>query len=141
MSELLIESRGLSKSYGEKVALSGVDLSIGRGRIVGLLGPNGSGKTTLIKIMCGLLQPSTGTMTIDGRTVGPYTKSVISYLPDRMYFADWMRAVDLFDLFADFYQDFDREKAMAMCASLGVDPKDRMKSMSKGTKKRYSWCW
>ena len=77
MSELLIESRGLSKSYGEKVALSGVDLSIGRGRIVGLLGPNGSGKTTLIKIMCGLLQPSTGTMTIDGRTVGPYTKSVI----------------------------------------------------------------
>ena len=44
MSELLIESRGLSKSYGEKVALSGVDLSIGRGRIVGLLGPNGSGK-------------------------------------------------------------------------------------------------
>ena len=136
MSELLIESRGLSKSYGEKVALSGVDLSIGRGRIVGLLGPNGSGKTTLIKIMCGLLQPSTGTMTIDGRTVGPYTKSVISYLPDRMYFADWMRAVDLFDLFADFYQDFDREKAMAMCASLGVDPKDRMKSMSKGTKEK-----
>ena len=53
-----------------------------------------------------------------------------------MYFADWMRAVDLFDLFADFYQDFDRKKAMAMCASLGVDPKDRMKSMSKGTKEK-----
>ena len=136
MNELLIESRGLYKSYGSKTALCGVDLSIGRGRIVGLLGPNGSGKTTLIKIMCGLLQPTQGTMTIDGRFVGPYTKSIISYLPDRMYFADWMRAVDLFDLFADFYRDFDREKAMAMCASLGVDPKDKLKSMSKGTKEK-----
>ena len=136
MNELLIESRGLCKSYGSKTALCDVDLSIGRGRIVGLLGPNGSGKTTLIKIMCGLLQPTQGTMTIDGRSVGPYTKSIISYLPDRMYFAGWMRAVDLFDLFADFYRDFDREKAMAMCASLGVDPKDKLKSMSKGTKEK-----
>lgn len=136
MNELLIESRGLCKSYSGRAALCGVDLAIGRGRIVGLLGPNGSGKTTLIKIMCGLLQPTQGTMTIDGRTVGPYTKSIISYLPDRMYFADWMRAVDLFDLFADFYRDFDREKAMVMCASLGVDPKDKMKAMSKGTKEK-----
>ena len=136
MNELLVECRGLTKSYGGKLALNGVDLSLGRGRIVGLLGPNGSGKTTLIKILCGLIQPTQGSATVDGRMVGPYTKSIISYLPDRMYFADWMRAVDLFDLFADFYKDFDRPRAMAMCQSLGVDPKDRMKTMSKGTKEK-----
>ena len=136
MNELLVECRGLSKSYGAKTALDGVDLSLGRGHIVGLLGPNGSGKTTLIKILCGLLRPTHGGVTVDGRLVGPYTKSIISYLPDRMYFADWMRAVDLFDLFADFYRDFDREKAMAMCASLGVDPSDKLKTMSKGTKEK-----
>ena len=136
MSEHLIVCRGLSKAYGPKVALSGVDLEVGRGRIVGLLGPNGSGKTTLIKLLCGLLQPTTDTLEINGQHIGPATKAQVSYLPDRMYFADWMKATDLFDLFRDFYQDFDYDKALAMCRSLGVEPKDRLKSMSKGTKEK-----
>ena len=136
MSGSLIVCRGLSKAYGRKVALSGVDLEVGRGRIVGLLGPNGSGKTTLIKLMCGLLQPTAGEIEIGGAAVGPETKGQVSYLPDRMYFANWMRAVDLFDLFRDFYGDFDYEKAMAMCRSLGVEPRDQLKTMSKGTKEK-----
>ena len=136
MSDCIIACRGLYKTYGLKPALSGVDLSVGPGRIVGLLGPNGSGKTTLIKLLCGLIQPTTGTLAVDGSDIGPYTKSVVSYLPDRMYFAGWMRATDLFDLFRDFYADFDYEKALAMCRSLGVEPRDRLKSMSKGTKEK-----
>ena len=136
MSEQLIVCRGLSKAYGRKPALSGVDLEVGRGRIVGLLGPNGSGKTTLIKLLCGLLQPTAGEIQIGGLPVGVATKAQVSYLPDRMYFANWMRAVDLFDLFRDFYRDFDYEKAIAMCRSLGVEPRDRLKTMSKGTKEK-----
>ena len=136
MSENLIECRGLYKSYGLRPALRGVDLEVGPGRIVGLLGPNGSGKTTLIKLLCGLIQPTRGVLAVDGSAIGPYTKSVVSYLPDRMYFADWMRAVDLFDLFQDFYADFQYEKAIDMCRSLGVEPGDRLKSMSKGTKEK-----
>ena len=136
MSDNLITCQGLSKAYGRKVALSGVDLEVGRGRIVGLLGPNGSGKTTLIKLLCGLLQPTTGELQIGGSHIGIETKAQVSYLPDRMYFANWMRAVDLFDLFRDFYRDFDYEKALAMCRSLGVEPGDRLKSMSKGTKEK-----
>ena len=136
MSDYLMECHGLYKSYGLRAALRGVDLELGPGRIVGLLGPNGSGKTTLIKLLCGLLQPTTGWLTVDGSAIGPYTKSVISYLPDRMYFADWMKATDLFDLFQDFYSDFEYEKALAMCQSLGVEPRDRLKAMSKGTKEK-----
>ena len=136
MNEMLIECWGLSKSYGRKTALAGVDLSVGRGKIVGLLGPNGSGKTTLIKLLCGLLQPTAGSLAVNGQKIGPETKAVISYLPDRMYFAGWMRAVDLFDLFRDFYRDFDHGKAISMCRSLGVEPRDRLKTMSKGTKEK-----
>ena len=136
MNDMLIECRGLCKSYGKKTALAGIDLSVGRGKIVGLLGPNGSGKTTLIKLLCGLLQPTAGEIAVGGMAVGPDTKAILSYLPDRMYFANWMRAVDLFDLFRDFYRDFDHEKAIAMCRSLGVEPRDRLKTMSKGTKEK-----
>lgn len=136
MSDALIICRDLTKAYGPKPALQGVDLTIGPGRIVGLLGPNGSGKTTLIKLLCGLIQPSLGTISVAGHPVGPESKAVVSYLPDRMYFADWMRCRDLIDLFADFYADFDREKALAMCHSLGVNPADRVKTMSKGTKEK-----
>ena len=132
----VLECKGLSKHYGRAQALDHVNLTVEPGRIVGLLGPNGSGKTTLIKLLCGLIQPTAGDLSIDGQPVGVHSKSIISYLPDRMYFADWMKATDLFDLFSDFYADFDRQKAMAMCASLGVDPKDRLKTMSKGTKEK-----
>ena len=136
MSEYLIECRDVYMSYGLRPALRGVDLAVGPGRIVGLLGPNGSGKTTLIKLLCGLLQPTTGTLAVNGEPIGPSTKAVVSYLPDRMYFADWMKAVDLFDLFRDFYTDFEYEKAIDMCRSLGVEPRDRLKAMSKGTKEK-----
>ncbi len=136
MRDALITCTGLVKRYGNKPALNGVDLELGPGRIVGLLGPNGSGKTTLIKILCGLLQPTAGTVTVDGGSVGPGSKAVISYLPDRPYFADWMRAEDLFDMFRDFYKDFDKEKCMDMCARLKVNPRDKMKTMSKGTKEK-----
>lgn len=136
MEEKLIVCQALTKRYGMKCALDRIDLNIGRGRIIGLLGPNGSGKTTWIKVLCGLVQPSSGTVEIDGQKPGVYTKSQISYLPDRMYFADWMTAGDLLDFFADFYPDFDRNKAEHMCVNLGIHKKDRIKTMSKGTKEK-----
>lgn len=136
MNETLIVARGLTKTYGVQPALDHIDLSVGSGRIVGLLGPNGSGKTTFIKLLCGLLQPTLGMLTVDGHTPGVHTKSVISYLPDRMYFADWMKTSDLIDFFADFYADFDRQKAMEMLAALSIGPNERMKTLSKGTKEK-----
>ena len=99
MTQELIQCSGVTRWYGSLAALRDLDLTVGRGRIVGLLGPNGSGKTTLIKLLCGLIQPTAGTITIDGEQPGPYTKSIVSYLPDRMYFADWMKTCDLLDFF------------------------------------------
>lgn len=132
----ILECRGLCKSYGAEPALDRVDLAIEPGRIVGLLGPNGSGKTTLIKILAGLLCPTSGQATICGEPIGVSTKARVSYLPDKMYYAGWMRASDLMELFSDFYADFRRDRAEAMCRALGIDLSAKVKSMSKGTKEK-----
>ena len=136
MNESLIVARGLTKTYSAVPALDHIDLTIGSGRIVGLLGPNGSGKTTFIKLLCGLLQPTSGILTIDEHAPGIHTKSVISYLPDRMYFADWMKTCDL----TDFFADFDKAKANAMLADLKLEPLQRIGAMSKGTQEKMQLC-
>ncbi len=132
----LVRCTNLSRSFGEVRALDNVNLSLPSGRIVGLLGPNGSGKTTLIKILNGLLQPSAGEVRLAGNVPGVETKKIVSYLPDRGYFPDWMRVGDMIDLFADFYADFDRAKAGEMCRVLGLDEKLPIKTLSKGTREK-----
>ena len=132
----LVECYDVSKAFGGKLALDRVNLSVGRGKVIGLLGPNGSGKTTLIKLMNGLIRPTKGDIYIDGKKPGVYTKSIVSYLPDRTYFADWMTTRDMVNMFSEFYDDFDRYKAEKMCASLNISMGDRIKTMSKGTKEK-----
>ncbi len=136
MNESLVRIEHLTKYYGAKKALNDVNLNIGSGRIIGLLGPNGSGKTTLIKLLNGLLQPDAGTITINGNKPGVITKSEVSYLPDRPYFGDWMKVEDVLKLFADFYWDFDRDRAEAMCKALGISTKAKIKTLSKGMKEK-----
>ncbi len=132
----ILECRELTKRYGRTTALDHFSLCLEAGHVVGLLGPNGSGKTTLIKLANGLLTPSEGEILIDGQAPGPYTKSLVSYLPDREYLAEWMSAGQLMDLYADFYRDFDRDRAMEMLLRLDIDPKMKVKSMSKGTREK-----
>lgn len=133
---VLLECSGLTKRFGKREALKQVDLSVESGKIVGLLGPNGSGKTTLIKLANGLLRPDGGSIRIDGRSREVYTKSIVSYLPDRMYFADWMRVSDMVRMFRDFYTDFRLETAEDMLERLEISGSERMKSLSKGTKEK-----
>lgn len=135
MNDLVVCS-GLTKRFGALTALDHVDLHLNSGRIVGLLGPNGSGKTTLIKLMSGLLRPTEGNISIAGYPIGPQSKAVVAYLPDKMFYANWMKAEDLIDLFADFYADFRRERAEAMCAALGIGMRASVKSMSRGTQEK-----
>lgn len=132
----LVVCKGLTKQFGATAALSDLTLTLSRGRFVGLLGPNGSGKTTTIKLLNGLLQPTAGTVCIDGHKPGVYTHQIISYLPDRPYLNDWMKVTELLDFFADFYADFDKVKANDMLASLQIDPLARLKTLSKGTKEK-----
>lgn len=120
MGNNIFECNGLTKKFGTKTALGGVSLSIGRGKIIGLLGPNGSGKTTLIKAANGLLTPTGGEILIGGLKPGYETKAKISYLPDRNYLNDKMRVFELVKMFEDFYADFNATKAYRMIKSLCV---------------------
>jgi ABC-2 type transport system ATP-binding protein len=103
---------------------------------VGLLGPNGSGKTTLIKIANGLLTSSKGEILINGNQVGVETKKVVSYLPERTYLDIHMKVKDIINYFKDFYSDFDIERAYDMLSKLNINPNDKIKTMSKGTREK-----
>lgn len=132
----LLEIQGLHKTYGKKTALNDINLSIEPGHIIGLLGPNGSGKTTLIKIICGLLQPTSGSVLVDGNPVGPKSKAIVSYLPDRTYLDESMTVGSAIDMFKYFYDDFDEKRAEEMLSSLNIDSKNKIKTLSKGTKEK-----
>ena len=135
MSELLTVN-AVTKAFGRKVVLENIHLHLEPGRIYGLLGPNGSGKTTLIKLINGLLTPTTGEIFVDGGAVGPRSKSLISYLPDKLYFAEWMTTNNLIDYYSDFYEDFDKERAYNMLMNLNINPDEKLKVLSKGTKEK-----
>lgn len=133
---ILLECRDLTKRYGQKTAIDHINLTIGSGHIIGLLGPNGSGKTTLIKMINGLLTPTSGTLYMQGNPIGTESKRHISYLPDHTYLNMNQRVCDVITFFADFYEDFDTARAYDMLQKLQINPGDRLKSMSKGTKEK-----
>lgn len=137
MAELL-RCDGITKKYGPLIALNNIDLSIEGGRIIGLLGPNGSGKTTLIKLINGLLTPTSGSLTVCGGAPGVETKKVVAYLPDSNYLNSWMTVGQLVDMFCDFYEDFRRDTAIEMLTRLGITTGVRLKTLSKGNKEKVS---
>lgn len=126
----------LSKSYGGKRALDHIDLKVGSGKIVGLLGPNGSGKTTLIKLCSRLLVPDEGVINICGKAPSPETKALVSYLPDRSFLPEWMNCRELLAMYGDFYTDFDQERALEMLNNLQADLEMPLKKMSKGNREK-----
>jgi ABC-2 type transport system ATP-binding protein len=128
----IFRASDLTKTYFKKNALAGINMEVGKGKIVGLLGPNGSGKTTLLKIAAGILKESGGEIFIDGRAPGVYTKSVVSYLPDVNYLYKWMKISDALAYFKDFYSDFDMEKAKELLIFMGLDKNAKASSLSKG---------
>ena len=137
--ETLLQTVDLCKQYKNVynyMAVYHMNLSIPRGKIVGILGPNGCGKSTLFKMINGLLTPTCGSITIGGFAPGIETKQIISYLPERTYLNHNMTVAQIIDYFADFYADFDKERAYAMLASLQIDLNSVLKNLSKGGKEK-----
>lgn len=130
--DTVLKASNLEKGYFNKKALAGLDLEVKKGRIVGLLGPNGSGKTTFLKIAAGLLTQSNGEMLIDGHKPGVYTKSIVSYLPDKDYLYRWMKIKDAIEFFKDFYRDFDENKTKELLDFMNLDINSKVNALSKG---------
>ena len=134
----IIEVKDLTKKYHNTRALNNINLNIEAGKVVGILGPNGSGKTTLIKILAGLLQESKGEILIDGHKPGVYSKSIVSYLPDRNFLYDWMKVKDAFELYKDFYKDFDENKGDELLKFMKLEKDMKINSLSKGMKEKLN---
>ena len=134
--DVLVECKGLKKSYGKIPVIKELNLSLERGRIIGILGPNGSGKTTLIKILAGILNKNDGEVTISGKSIGIETKKIVSYLPERTYFSPNMRVKDTINFFEDFYEDFRTDRAREMLAALRIEENARIRALSKGTREK-----
>lgn len=134
----VLELRDVHKSFMGKKALQGVDLSVGAGSVVGLLGPNGSGKTTLIKIIAGLIKQNAGEVKICGLNPGEETKALVSYLPDTQHLYKWMRVEDAICFYDDFFEDFDRLRCEELLDYMGIDRADKVKDLSKGMYEKTS---
>ncbi len=132
----LLECNGLTKCYSGKKALNNVNLKLEPGRIIGLLGPNGSGKSTFIKLCAGLLTPNAGDIHILGLPIGPETKGIVAYLPERTYLSKWETVREIVDFFDEMYDNFQKDKAYQMLQDLNINPEDKLKTMSKGTKEK-----
>ena len=135
MNEVL-RTVGLSKSYGSVKALNNLNLQLPAGKIIGLLGPNGSGKTTLIKLIAGLLTPTSGAVLVCGKPVGRETKALVAYLPDRVYFDPGKKICWILDYFSEFYGDFDRVRAEEMLKMLAIPLDVKFKTLSKGAREK-----
>ncbi len=135
MSELL-KCVELTKTYSDVTALSNLNLTVQSGKIIGILGPNGSGKTTLIKLINGLLTPTSGSIYVNGQAPGVDSKKIVSYLPDNTFLPMWMTAEQIINLFCDFYDDFRPGLAYEMLERLGISKKTRLKNLSKGNKEK-----
>ncbi len=134
----VLELRDVHKSFMGKKALQGVDLSVGAGSVIGLLGPNGSGKTTLIKIIAGLIKQNAGEVKICGLNPGEETKALVSYLPDTQHLYKWMRVEDAICFYDDFFEDFDRLRCEELLDYMGIDRADKVKDLSKGMYEKTS---
>lgn len=128
----LLECCNITKRYGGMTALNNFSLSVESGKIIGLLGPNGSGKTTLIKTISGILSINAGKILVDGKEIGPESKKVVSYLPERPYFPSGMKVCETIKFFKDFYDDFSEDTATDMLNKLDISKNASMRTLSKG---------
>lgn len=128
----LLECKNLSKSFDNKTILENINLTIPKGKIIGLLGKNGTGKTTLIKLINDLLTPTSGEILIEGKKIGIDSKKIISYLPERTYLDKTMSINEVLTYFEEFYDNFDTNKAKKLLKELNLNEKEKLSKMSKG---------
>lgn len=132
----VIELENVTKTYGKKVALSNVNLTIETGKIIGLMGPNGSGKTTLMKTIMRIIREQEGRILICGYPASYETRRFISFMPDREYLYDTMTVLDAINYYKDMFSDFDIRKAYELCGLLNLNMNDKINTLSKGNKEK-----
>ena len=132
----MIEFIDVYKNFDEQAVLKNINLTIPKGKIIGLLGKNGMGKTTLIKLINDLLTPTSGDILINGNKPGVESKKIISYLPERTYLDKSQTPLEVINYFSIFYEDFNKEKALNLLNALNLETNKKISKMSKGMQEK-----
>lgn len=132
----LVKCSNLCKEFDHKKILKNVTLTIPKGKIIGLLGKNGMGKTTLLKLINDLLTPTSGEVLIHGEKPNINSKKIISYLPERTYLDKSMKVSQIITFFDEFYDNFNKEKAIKLLKDLDLDINSKVSKMSKGMQEK-----
>ena len=137
----MIEIRGLVKSYGSFRALDGLDATVPKGAVYGLVGPNGAGKSTLIRHLAGIYRQDAGELLIDGEPVyeNPAVKGRIAYIPDEVFYFGQAGVGDMMRFYRDMYRSFDKQRFDALGELFHIDPKLPIRRLSKGMQKQAAF--
>ena len=122
----------LTRRYISGPAVDDISFELASGKTCALLGPNGSGKTTLMKMIAGLVQPTSGEILFENAPIGVTTKAQIAYMPTENYFYNYMTIRDSGKYYADFFSDFSIQKFETMLARMDLRPGDRIRALSSG---------
>ncbi|WP_026660540.1 ABC transporter ATP-binding protein [Butyrivibrio sp. AC2005] len=136
----MIQATNLSKRFDDIQAIAGVDLTIGDGQVFGLVGTNGAGKSTFLRLAAGILQPDSGSVTIDGKPVyeNPNVKRDIFYISDDTAFFSNTTPKEMATFYNHVYESFNMDRFDYMMKNFGLDKNRKIKTFSKGMKKQLS---
>ena len=128
----MLELEHVTRTFTSRTAVRDFSFNFENGKTYALLGPNGSGKTTLMKMIAGLIRPTSGDIRFEGLSIGPATKARIAYMPTENYFFDYMTIADAGKYYNDFYSDFSRHEFDQALARMELSPKDKIRQLSSG---------
>ena len=135
----VIETKNLTKYYGESLGIKGVNLHVEEGEIFGFIGPNGSGKSTTIRLLMGLIYPTWGEAKLFGKNAikyGPEVRKDIGYLPSEIFYYDKMKVKDLLNYSASFYDKDCSVRIKELSDIMELDLNRRIEDLSYGNKKK-----
>jgi len=128
----MLESKELTKQFGAKTAVDHVNLKLEKGHVYAMLGPNGSGKTTWMKMAAGLIKPTSGQVLFQGEPVNIESRKHVAYMSTEPYFYAWMSVKDVGNYYADFFEDFSRERYQTLLQKMELTEDMKTKSLSSG---------
>ena len=128
----MLQCNRVTKKYMKMTAVDNISIDFMPGKIYALLGSNGSGKTTLMKMVAGLVKPTSGSITLSGIPIGVETKKHIAYMPTESYFYNYMSCADIGKYYADFFEDFSIEQYNNYLNEKHLTPDMKASKMSSG---------
>jgi acetoin utilization transport system ATP-binding protein len=131
-TDATISINGLTKRYGDTLAVDNMDLAIPKGSIFGLLGTNGAGKTTTFKCMLGLAWPTAGSVSFNGQPLVPEMFERMSYVPERCALYEWMTGAEHLELQRRSFRYYDAKRSGELMNLFSLDPKKKIGRYSKG---------